>query len=90
MIADKIIIQDGQTYQPGEEVPDLGSISAIDANGNVRKYEGLTSDENKLKYINYVGNGSSATLYNDRGEVRIYHFNDKTKKWYRWGEGGVI
>lgn len=90
MITDKIIIQDGQIYQPGEEVPDLGSISAIAANGNIRKYEGLITDENKLKFITYVGTGSSATLYNDRGEVRILHFNEKTKKWYRWGEGGVI
>lgn len=31
--------QDGQTYPPGTDVPDMGSIVCTEASGNVRSYE---------------------------------------------------
>lgn len=47
------VVQDGQTYQPGEEVPDMGSIVAFETSGNLRKYIGLSKDVDKLpKYSN--------------------------------------
>ena len=88
MITNKTIIQDGQVYKPGEEVPDMGSLRAVSVNGNARKYEGLISDESKLP--RYVGAGSSATLWDASGEVRILKYEETTGLWYRWGEGGTV
>ena len=57
-IAQTITVVDGKTYQPGEEIWDLGSFACVDVRGNIRSYEGLSSDISKLPH--YVGTGSSA------------------------------
>lgn len=44
-IAQTITVVDGKTYQPGEEIWDLGSFACVDVRGNIRSYEGLSSDE---------------------------------------------
>lgn len=55
-IAQTITVVDGKTYQPGEEIWDLGSFACVDVRGNIRSYEGLSSDISKLPH--YVGTGS--------------------------------
>ena len=88
MVADKIVVQDGQVYRPGDTIPDMGSLRVVAAEGNIRKYEGLISDEDKLP--RYVGTGSKATLWDSDGNVVILKYEETTRKWYRWGEGGIV
>ncbi len=78
MVADKIIIQDGQTYKPGQEIPDMGSLIAIEVKGDIRSYIGLSKDEGKLPH--YVGSGSSCMML-DTGD--FYRFLESTDTWYR-------
>ena len=77
-----VFIQDGQVYQPGEEIPDLGSWKNTDpkSSSRIRNYEGLSKDFNKLP--KYVGTGSSAVCL-DTGD--IYKFCEDTKEWYPFG-----
>ena len=49
-VADKVMVVDGQTYNPGDTLPDLGSLVCVDANGNIRDYEGLLTDVSKLPH----------------------------------------
>lgn len=72
---------DGQTYYPGDELPDLGSLVCVEAKGNKRDYEGLLSDAGKLPH--YVETGSSAMLYDGEGNTEIYEFHKPTDKWYK-------
>lgn len=72
-----VVIRDGQVYQPGEEVPDMGSIVCTSFSGNIRNYEGLQKDLGKLPV--YVETGSSCLML-DTG--RFYKFEKTTKKWY--------
>ena len=51
---DYTVIQDGITYNAGEEVPDMGSITAIVSSGNYREYN------DKLPH--YVSFGSSCYM----------------------------
>ena len=80
-------IFDGQTYYPGDSLPDLGSWVCTDVtrndNGelNIRNYEGLSADVNKLpKYETGLGTGSSA-LCLDNGD--FYKYEKTTKTWYK-------
>lgn len=75
----KTIIFDGQTYENEDEIPDLGSFVCTDADGNIRHYEGLSSDApNKLPH--YVETGSSA-LCLDTGEY--WKYLKSTDTWYQ-------
>lgn len=80
-------IFDGQIYNPGDSLPDLGSwvCTSVDKNGNgeliIRNYEGLSADVNKLpKYETGLGTGSSA-LCLDTGD--FYKYEQSTKTWYQ-------
>lgn len=81
-------IFDGQIYNPGESLPDLGSwvCTSVDRNDfgewNIRNYEGLSSDVSKLpKYNNNgLGTGSSA-LCLDTGD--FYKYEKSTNTWYK-------
>lgn len=73
------IMQDGQKYEPGSEVPDMGSIRCVEANGNIRQYEGLSKDVGKLPH--YVETGSSCLMV-DNGDY--YKYEKTTDKWYKW------
>ena len=80
-------IFDGQTYYPGDSLPDLGSWVCTDVtrndNGelNIRNYEGLSVDVSKLpKYETGLGTGSSA-LCLDTGD--FYKYEQSTKTWYQ-------
>ena len=68
-IAENTIIFDGIQYNPGDELPDLGSWVCTDAKGMVRDYEGLSKDVSKLPH--YVQSGSSA-LCLDTSELYEY------------------
>lgn len=86
MIAKDRTLYDGQIYQKGEEIWDLGSFVATKANGNQRYYKGLSKDVGKLP--NYVETGSTA-LCIDNGEK--YMYEKSTGKWYllaSTGSGG--
>ena len=71
-VADRVMVVDGQTYNPGDTLPDLGSLVCVDADGNRRSYEGLISDQSKLP--TYVDDGSSALLYDGAGTTKVLHF----------------
>ena len=77
-VADKTMVVDGQTYYPGDTIPDLGSLVCVEAVGNKRDYEGLLSDVSKLP--TYVDDGSSALLYDGAGTTKVLHFLGGT--WY--------
>lgn len=50
MVTRYTVVQDGQVYEPGDDVPDMGSITALESKGNYREYNALSS----LKYITDV------------------------------------
>ena len=77
-IATTITIFDGQTYQIGEEIWDLGSFECIDVDGEIRQYVGLSIDVAKLP--TYVGTGSMALCADT---TDIYMFHAPTKTWYK-------
>ena len=80
-VADKTMVVDGQTYYPGDTIPDLGSLVCVDADGNMRDYEGLLTDVSKLPH--YVESGSSALLYDGQGNTEVYEFHKPTDTWYK-------
>ena len=68
--AENTVIFDGIKYNPGDELPDLGSWVCTDARGMVRDYEGLSKDVSKLPH--YVQSGSSALcMILDRKSTRL-------------------
>lgn len=71
---------DGQLYEPGDEIWDLGSFVATSAKGRKRNYEGLSKDIEKLPH--YVDTGSSAFCL-DTGD--FYKYLRSTDKWYKIG-----
>lgn len=71
-VVDTITEYDGQTYFPGDTLPDLGSLRCVSVEGGKRSYEGLLSDQAKLP--NYVSDGSSALLYDGSGNTKVLHF----------------
>ena len=80
-VADKTMVVDGQTYYPGDTIPDLGSLVCVSADGNMRDYEGLLSDASKLPH--YVESGSGALLYDGQGNTEVYEFHKPTNTWYK-------
>lgn len=87
MAVETTTIFDGQIYNPGESLPDLGSwvCTSVDRNDfgewNIRNYEGLSADVSKLpKYETGLGTGSSA-LCLDTGD--FYKYESTTKTWYQ-------
>lgn len=77
------VMQDGYTYEPGVEVPDLGSVRCIQKNGNKRKYAFLSKDLDKLPTYDNLSSGSSA-LATDTNKVYVYESTSKV--WYMQGE----
>lgn len=75
---DTITEYDGQTYFPGDTLPDLGSLRCVSVEGGKRSYEGLLSDQAKLPI--YVSDGSSALLYDGVGTTKVFHFLNG--QWY--------
>lgn len=69
--------QDGQFYDANENIPDLGSLVCTSSEGNIRHYEGLSTDLSKLPH--YVDTGSSF-LASDTGD--FYKFEKSTDTWY--------
>lgn len=80
-VADKTMVVDGQTYYPGDTIPDLGILVCVSADGNKRDYEGLLADASKLPH--YVDTGSSALLYDGTGNTEVYEFHRPSDKWYK-------
>lgn len=78
MIYDHKVVQDGYTYESGEEVPDMGTITATSVQGNIRNYEGYSYDFDKLPTYDDLGTGSSV-LFVDTGEY--YKYEATTKMW---------
>lgn len=72
--------QDGHTYHAGEEVPDMGSLVATSVSGNIRNYEGLSEDFDKLPKYDDLGTGSTC-LFSDTGY--LYKYEATTKEWYK-------
>lgn len=44
MVTRYTVVQDGQVYEPGDDVPDMGSITALESKGNYREYNALFKD----------------------------------------------
>lgn len=44
MVTRYTVVQDGQVYEPGDDVPDMGSITALESKGNYREYNALSKD----------------------------------------------
>ena len=77
----KIIEHDGQYYNEGEPVHDLGSFECIDKeDSNQRNYEGLSADVDKLPTYDNLEAGSTAFCL-DTGDFYKYHAKSKT--WYK-------
>lgn len=87
MIADKNTVIDGQSYKKGDEIWDLGSLTATNVDGNIRNYEGLYADRYKLPKYDDLGNGSSV-FFSDNFQLGKYVA--KEKKWYLPMSGEVI
>lgn len=80
MKATSITIHDGQVYQAGEEIHDLGSFTCVEQIGNRRSYSGMSADVEKLpKYDNLATNSSAQCL--DTGD--FYYYHAPTKSWYK-------
>lgn len=60
MVTRYTVVQDGQVYEPGDDVPDMGSITALETKGNYREYNALSKDIDKLP--TYVSLGSSCYM----------------------------
>lgn len=79
MIATQKTVYDGQTYEVGQEIWDLGSFECTSVEGNMRSYQGLSADVAKLPKYDNLGTGSTAQCL-DTGDFYSYHA--PTKTWY--------
>lgn len=82
MTYDYEVIQDGQIYKAGEDVPDMGSVKCVKEEGNKKSYVLLSADIDKLPKYDDLASGSSA-LVADKSEVYVYESSSKT--WYKQG-----
>lgn len=73
-----LIWHDGQQYEIEAEVWELGSLVCTSAKGDVRNYEGLSKDADRLPH--YCGTGSSCLML-DTGDFYKYH--KETDTWYK-------
>lgn len=80
MVAENTIMHDGQMYQKGDIIWDLGSFQCTNIDGLKRDYEGFSVDVPKLPKYDNLGTGSSAMCL-DTGDLYKYHA--KTKTWYK-------
>lgn len=80
MIADRTIVYDGQVYQKGDTLHDLGSFECVSVDGNKRSYAGFSADVGKLPKYDNLGTGSNAQCY-DTGD--FYYYHAQTKQWYK-------
>lgn len=78
-IATNKTVFDGQTYEIGEEIWDLGSFECVSTEGNKRNYYGLSIDVSKLPKYENLSTGSTAFCV-DNGKLFLYHA--PTKMWY--------
>lgn len=76
------VVVDGVSYEPGVEVPDLGSITCISAKDMLRNYTLLSKDVDKLPTYDNLKSGSTALVV-DTSEVYVYELTTKT--WYQQG-----
>ena len=90
-IADKTVVIDGQTYNEGDTIHELGSLQCVEVRGNQRDYQGLIKDKDKLPKYDDLGTGSCATLIDETGTESsiIGQYYAPTKTWYNL-KGGVI
>lgn len=90
-IATVITVYDGQTYKPGEEIWELGSLQCTEVRGNQRDYQGFIKDKDKLPKYDNLATGSSAILIDDTGaeSTIIAKYDAPTKQWLDL-RGGVI
>ena len=71
-------IIDGQIYYEGDTVHDLGSWECVGVEtGNVRTYNGLSADVDKLPTYPDLGAGSMAMCL-DTGDAYFYHKKSRT------------
>lgn len=80
MKAETNVVIDGQFYKQGDEIWDLGSFVATSVSGQIRNYEGLSSDVSKLPKYDDLQTGSSAFCV-DTGD--LYKYEKTTKTWYK-------
>lgn len=74
------IIHDGQIYNDGDPVHDLGSFQLTGYDGNKRFYTGLSADVGKLpKYDNLATDSTARCI--DTGD--FYYYNAEIKTWHR-------
>ena len=90
-IADKTIVIDGQTYNEGDTIHELGSLQCVEVRGNQRDYQGLIKDKDKLPKYDNLATGSSAKLVDPDGieKTIIANYDAQTKRWINL-KGGVI
>ena len=81
MRAERLTVVDGQNYEAGEEIWDLGSWECFKVeDGNQRHYQGISTDVDKLpKYGNLEGGSTAMCL--DTGDYYRYHAKSKT--WFK-------
>lgn len=79
MIADGNVTYDGQFYKKGEEIWELGSFVATSIEGNIRNYEGLSKDINKLPKYDNLMTGSTAFCIDTS---QLFEYEATTKTWY--------
>lgn len=80
MKAETNVVIDGQFYKQGDEIWDLGSFVATSVSGQIRNYEGLSSDVSKFPKYDDLQTGSSAFCV-DTGD--LYKYEKTTKTWYK-------
>lgn len=71
MKAKTTVVIDGQTYNPGDEIWDLGKWERVEGGG----YHGFSNEVDKLPH--YVPAGTSAMCL-DTNEMYTYHKNTDT------------
>lgn len=82
IVENTMIVFDGQRYYKGDELPDLGTLVAVSVQGNVRNYEGLSKDRDKLPKYDDLETGSSALFYDTK---ELYKYEKTNKRWYKMG-----
>lgn len=74
-------VSDGEIYEIGETIHELGSLHCVSVEGqNRRNYEGLSADVAKLPHYDSLETGSQA-FFIDKAEV--YKYEKTTDTWYK-------
>lgn len=82
MIAQNSTYFDGRWYNPGDEIPDLGTFVAMPGSDKVRNYTGLSKDISKLPKYDDLETGSSAFCVDT---FQLLMYEKTTKTWYEPG-----